>query len=116
VALTVVGIAGEVGHRFRFDTGCDTTMVSEDVAAVLGVPAGGTPVGIRGSTGTASGRLVAVTFRFPPDEIGGLAGPVLSSTWIVVATGTNLALLSLHEVLSRFYISTDDTDMYFTNR
>src|SRR5262245_43511391 len=86
--LTVIGSAGEVARLFRFDTGCDITTVSEDVATLLGLPVGGTSVGMRGSTGTAVGRLVPVTFRFPPDEISGLPEREVSSTWMVVAVGT----------------------------
>jgi hypothetical protein len=116
VPLTVIGSAGEVDRLFRFDSGCDITTVSEDVAILLGLPVGGRAIGIRGSTGTAVGRLVPATFRFPPDEVSGLPERNVSSTWMVVAAGANVALLSLHEVHSRFYLGTDDTDMYFTNR
>ena len=114
--LTVVSSTGEAERLFRFDTGCDVTTVSEDVATLLGLPPGGTPVGMRGSTGTAVGRLVPVTFRFPPDEISGLLEREVTSTWMVVAAGPNVALVSLHDVRSCFYISTDDKEMYFTNR
>lgn len=80
VRLTVVRSGGEIEHVFRFDTGCDTTMVSEDVATKLGLPAGGVSVPIRGSTGSGAGRLVAVTFRFPPDEFSGRPEPDVPST------------------------------------
>ncbi len=116
VPLIVVSAGGEVEHAFRFDTGCDFTTVSEDVATALGLPAGGTPTSVRGSTGTASGRLVPVTFRFPPDGISGLPQAAVSSMWIVTAGQTNVALLSFQEVDERFYIGTDDIDMYFTRR
>jgi hypothetical protein len=116
VPLTVVTPNGEVERTFRFDTGCDITTVSEDVATALGLPAGGTPIGVRGSTASGAGRLVAVTFCFPPDAISGLPGPDVSSMWIAVAGRTNLALLSFQEVHDRYFIGTDDTDMYFTNR
>lgn len=114
--LTVVGAAGEVERLFRFDTGCDITTVSEDVAALLGLPSGGTPVGMRGSTGTATARLVPVTFRFPPDEISGRNEREVSSTWMAVAAGTNVALVSLHDVRARYYIGTTDDEVSFTNR
>jgi len=116
VPLTVVGSAGEATYMFRFDTGCDVTTVSEDVATSLGLPTGGTPLGVRGSTGTASGRLVPVTFRFPPDMISGLPRSPVSSMWIVLSGRTRLALLSLREAEMHFYIGTDDTYMTFTNR
>jgi hypothetical protein len=35
---------------------------------------------------------------------------------MVVAAGTNVALVSLHEVHEHFYIGTDDMFMSFTNR
>ncbi|MCI0702445.1 MAG: retroviral-like aspartic protease family protein [Planctomycetia bacterium] len=116
VFLTVIGSNGEVEHPFRFDTGADVTMVSEDVATVLGLPAGGTSVSITGSTGTGTGRLVPVTFRFPPDAFSGTPEPDVSSMWVVIAGRTQLALLSLQEVHRHFTISTDDEFMYFLKR
>ena len=114
--LTVVTPAGEGRQLFRFDTGADITMVSEDVAVRLGLPPGGALVPISGSTATGVGRLVPVMFRFPPDMISGWPGPAVASTWAVVAGRTRLALVSLHEVDARFYLGTDDTDMSFTDR
>jgi hypothetical protein len=116
VPLTVVNPVGEATRTFRFDTGCDITTVSEDVATALGLPAGGTPIGVRGSTATGTGRLVAVSFRLPPDAISGLLSPVLSSMWIVVPGRKSLALLCLQEVHDQYFISTDDAYIYFTNR
>jgi hypothetical protein len=116
VPLTVIGSIGEATYTFRFDTGCDVTTVSEDVAAARGLPTGGTTLGVRGSTGTASGRLVPVTFRFPPDMISGSQRPPVTSLWIVLGGRTRLALLSLREAEFHFYIGTDDTYMTFTNR
>src|SRR5436305_1276764 len=98
VPLTIVGVGSEKTREFRFDTGCDITTVSEDVATALGLPSGGTPISMRGSTGTASGRLVPVTFRFPPDMISGLPRPPVASMWLVTAGQTDLALLSFHEI------------------
>lgn len=116
VPLTVIGSAGEVDQPFRFDTGCEITMVSEDVAAALGLPAGGTPVAITGSTGTATGRLVPVTFRFPPDALSGLPAADVSSVWIVTAARTQLCLLGLQDVHDLYTFWTDDTDVYFNSR
>jgi hypothetical protein len=116
VMLTVVGSMGEVSRFFRFDTGCDITTVSEDVAATLSLPSGGTPISVRGSTATTSGRIVPVTFRFPPDFISGLPRPPVNSEWIVAAGQTNVALLSFHEVDQWFYIGTSDDEMSFTDR
>ena len=74
---------------FRFDTGCDVTTVSEDVAAALGLPAGGTrDQRVRGDREPVAGRLVTVRFRFPPDAISGYRKDTLSSTWIVIAGRT----------------------------
>lgn len=114
VALTVIGSLGEVEHTFRFDTGCDVTTVSEDVA--LGLPAGGPPVQLSGSTAAGVGRLVPVTFRFPPDGISGRPRPATTSTWAVVAGRTRLALLNFHEVDVWFYLGTNDAEMTFTDR
>jgi hypothetical protein len=55
-------------------------------------------------------------FRFPPDAVSGLPSPPVASTWLVVMGRTNIALLSLQEVHEHYLISTDDTDVYFTNR
>jgi hypothetical protein len=116
VPLTILAASGEVELSFRFDTGCDVTTVSEDVAAALGLPAGGPPIRVSGATGTGAGRLVSVTFRFPPDAISGVSEVAVSSTWIVLAGRTALALLSFQEVHTRYSIGTDDAYMYFTNR
>ena len=114
--LTVTGPQGEAGCSFRFDTGCDITMVSEDVATALGLPSGGRPITVAGSTGTAAGRLVPVIFRFPPDEISGLPEAEVFSMWIVTGARTQLALVGLQDVHAHFAVGTDDTYMYFTNR
>lgn len=114
--LTAVTPTGEARQLFRFDTGADITVVSEDVAVRLGLPPGGTPVRLSGSTATGVGRLVPVTFRFPPDMISGRPRPTVTSTWVVVDGRTRLALVSLHEIDAWFYLGTDDTDMSFTDR
>jgi hypothetical protein len=116
VELGVLGTRGRTARAFQFDTGAALTTVSEDVATALGLPTGGAPVGVRGSAGATSGRLVTVTFRFPPDEISGTLEPDVTSMWIVVPGATNLALLSLQDVHEHFALGTDDAHMYFTNR
>jgi hypothetical protein len=116
IDLVVIGSNGEVEYAFQFDTGCVITTVSEDVGALMGLPTGGTPVQVGGALGFGVGRLVPVVFRFPPDQISGRPRPAVSSTWVVVAGRTGIALLSLQEVHDRFYINTDDKEMYFTNR
>jgi hypothetical protein len=116
VRLVVLGPGGEVGQRFRFDTGADFTTVSEDVAAALGLPAGGTPTPVGGATGTATGRLVDVTFRFPPDAVSGAVRVPVSSTWLVLGGRRNVALLGLQDVHRHFTLSTDDDFMYFVAR
>ncbi|MBX9585005.1 MAG: retropepsin-like domain-containing protein [Gemmataceae bacterium] len=104
--LTVIGGRhGDKERMFRFDTGCEITTVSEDVAAALGLPAGGRPVGMRGSTGSGSARFVPVRLRFPPDPYGG-PGVEVDSTWAVVRGPTNLALLGFQEVHRHFTIMT----------
>jgi hypothetical protein len=116
VGLSVLGARGETAHWFRFDTGCDITTLSEDVATALGLPLGGASVTIRGSTGTSAGRLIDVRFRFPPDDLSGNPEPLLAARWAVVNGRTDLALLSLHDVHEHFALWTDDTHLYFTNR
>lgn len=116
VLLFVGGASGETVHSFRFDTGCDITTVSEDVATALGLPPGGPTVTIRGATGNRSGRLIDVRFRFPPDDLSGNPAPLRAARWAVVSGRTDLALLSLHDVHEHFALWTDDTHMYFTNR
>lgn len=116
VPLAVDTPAGPAAEFFRFDTGADVTTVSEDVAAALGLSAGGTPVHVTGSTATGVGRLVPVTFRFPPDMISGLPRPAVTSTWAVLPSRTKLALLGFTDVETWFYLVTDDLNMTFTNR
>ena len=116
VRLVVLGSGGEVEQPFRFDTGADFSTVSEDVAAALGLPAGGTPTGVGGATGTVTGRLVGVTFRFPPDEVSGAVRNSVASTWVVVPGRMGVALLGLQDVHRHFTLSTDDAFMYFVAR
>src|SRR5262245_37837852 len=116
VPITVIGDSGEVEQSFRFDTACDITTVSDDVAAALGLPAGGIVLGVAGVTGAGAGRLVPVTFRFPPDALSGAPDPAVSSTWFVVAGRSDIALLSLQELHAHYSLGTDDKYMYFTKR
>jgi hypothetical protein len=112
VPLKVSGASGDVGHEFTFDTGCEVTMVSEDVATKLGLPKGGRLVKVSGSTARGSGRLVDVRFRFPPTPIGH-SGLQVSSTWVVVAGVTDLALLGFMEVHRNFCVHSHEFAMYF---
>lgn len=116
VPLAVVTPAGDIAQFFRFDTGADLTTVSEDVAARLVLPAGGAAVHVTGSTGGASGRLVTVEFRFPPDMLSGLVRPPVTSVWAVVPGRTRLALLSFSDAEPWFYLVTDDRYMTFNDR
>ena len=54
-------------------------MVSEDIAAVLELPAGGRAVNVAGTTGRGGGRMVDVQFRFP-QTIGGERGLEVTSS------------------------------------
>src|SRR5262245_61096746 len=92
VPLTVLGPPKPEEQFFIFDTGCEVTMVSEDVATKLGLPAGGRPVNVHGLLGGGSGRLVDVRFRFPKTLSGG-PGLEVDSTWVVTSGRQNLALL-----------------------
>jgi hypothetical protein len=112
VPLTVIGARGDVEHRFIFDTGCEITTVSEDVATRLGLPTGGRPVSMHGLSGAATGRLVNVRFRFPR-TVSGTPGLEVDSTWVVTGGRTNLALLGFREVERRFCIRTLEFDTYF---
>ena len=112
VPLTVHGTRGRRQSRFIFDTGCEVTMVSEDVATAMGLPAGGHTVNVSGLTGTGSGRLVDVRFRFPETMSGG-PGLEVSSTWVVLGGRRNLALLGFQEVHRHFRVWTLEFDMYF---
>ncbi len=113
VSLVVSGRHGDIEQRFIFDTGCEVTMVSEDVAAALGLPAGGRSVNVSGSTAGGFGRLVDVRFRFPPTPIGN-AGLQVDSTWVVVSGVTGLALLGFMEVHRHFRIHSQEFLMFFT--
>lgn len=113
VPLTVLGGRhGDVMFPFRFDTGADLTTVSEDVAAALGLPTSGSPIGVGGSTGTGAGWLVPVRFHFPT-ESAGVPGLAVDSTWVVLRGRTNVALLGLVDVHRHFSISTFTTEMIF---
>ncbi|MBX9623073.1 MAG: hypothetical protein K2X82_04590 [Gemmataceae bacterium] len=105
------GRVGPAFRRFRFDTGCNVTTVSEDVAAGLGLPPGGRTVTVGGSTGRATGRLVPVRFRFPTSPSG--PGLVVDSTWVVTSGRRNVALLGFQEVHRHFWVRTEQFEMWF---
>jgi Aspartyl protease len=103
--------AGEVERDFVFDTGCEITTVSEDLAAGLGLPPGGRELGVTGLTGGGRGRLVEVRFRFPGlDRAPGLE---VNSTWVVITGRTNLALLGFQEVHRHFQVKLFEFEVYF---
>lgn len=112
VPLTVLGLPAPIKHDFVFDTGCEVTMVSQDVAAELGVPEGGRRLQVHGLVGGGTGRLVNVRFRFPETMIGD-PGLEVDSIWVVVSGRRNLALLGFQEVHRHFRIWTLEFDMYF---
>lgn len=112
VPLRIVGSRRTVEQRFIFDTGCEITMVSEDIAARLDLPAGGRPVSVHGLTPGSRGRLVDVRFRFP-NTVSGQPGLESTSTWVVLANRNKLALLGFREVERHFCIRTLEFDMYF---
>jgi hypothetical protein len=113
VPLVVSGPRGDIEHEFIFDTGCEVTMVSEDVATKLGLASGGQAVNVTGSTAGGVGRLVDVCFRFPPTPIGNL-GIQVDSVWVVVTGVTNLALLGFMEVHRHFRVHSQEYLMFFT--
>jgi hypothetical protein len=102
----------EIDHPFIFDTGCEITMVSEDVAGALGLPDGGRVVNVKGSVGHGKGRLVEVRFRFPRSANGKL-GVECMSNWVVVSGARKIALLGFQEVHKHFCIRTLEFDVYF---
>ena len=112
VPLTVTGRHGAITQPFLFDTGCQITTVSEDVAEVLGLPSGGRPVTMRGATAGGSGRLVDVRFRFPntPNNEAGLE---VDSTWVVTSGQRGVALLGFMEVHRHFQLKLFEFDAYF---
>ncbi len=112
VPLAVPGPRGDRRHEFIFDTGCEITMVSEDIATKLGLPTGGRAVNVTGTTGKGYGRVVDVRFRFPSDPNGKL-GLDVDSTWVVVAGVTDLALLGFMEVHRHFCIRSQEFEMFF---
>ena len=114
--LAVLDGQEERSHPFLFDTGCAMTTVSEDVAALLGLPAGGTSIGVGAAIGSARGRIVDVDFRFPPDAISEAEDDPDSARWIVVDGRRGVALLCFLDVHRRFTISADDDTMYFASR
>lgn len=116
VTLTILAPSGDFRRPFLFDSGCGLTTVSEDVAAAIHLPAGGQLIAVSSAVGTGTGRLVPVSFRFPPDSISGVVGDPVDSMWVVISGRTKLALLGLHEVHLHYTISTDDDTMYFMSR
>ncbi len=112
VPLAVPGPRGDRRHEFIFDTGCEITMVSEDIATKLGLPIGGQLVNVTGSTAKGFGRLVDVHFRFPPDP-NGKPGLEVDSTWVVVSGVTDLALLGFMEVHRHFCIRSQEFEIFF---
>jgi hypothetical protein len=129
VVLTVIGSDGlEASRAFRFDTGCGATTIDEEVATALGIPTGvGRPLDVHGSTGTAGGRVVAVTYRFPDEadfhSDGDVTRPgltVADAEWVVVplpqrrpgAPKRNIALLGFRDVHLRFAVWTTPHDLF----
>lgn len=96
---------------FIFDTGCEVSMVSEDVAARLRLPAGGRPAGVIGSTARGTGRIVPVRFHFA-------AAPDLAidSEWVVMPGVTNTRLLALRDILPHFEFRTLNMSLYFARK
>ena len=82
----------------------------------MGLPAGGVTLSVATAGWHHPGRLVPVRFRFPPDDLSGVAGPEVASAWVVVAGRRRVALIGLQEVHAHFTLSTDDTFMYFHSR
>jgi predicted aspartyl protease len=112
VPLTVVGRHGEVTQAFLFDTGCQVSTVSEDIAEALGLPTGGRDVNIRGATAEGRARLVEVRFRFPTTT-SGVPGLEVNSTWMVTSGQPNVALLGFMEVHRSFQVKMHEFDAYF---
>jgi predicted aspartyl protease len=104
----------KASQNFLFDTGCQITTVSEDVAAALGLPPddGTRRVRVTGASGKTAGRLMDVTFRFPT-TVSGTPGLEVSSTWVVAGGQSNLALLGFQEVHRHFSVKTYEFDVYF---
>jgi hypothetical protein len=112
VPLTVRGSRGALEQQFIFDTGCQITTVSEDVAVRLGLSPGGRAVNMHGLVGGGTGRLVEVQFQFPR-TVSGTPGVQVTSTWVVLSGARHLALLGFREVERLFCIRTLEFDMYF---
>jgi predicted aspartyl protease len=73
--LTVETMIGRAGpYRFLIDTGADRTVVSDDVAAALGLPAGGAVI-VQGITSSAP----AATARLPGLSFGSIALPAMTA-------------------------------------
>lgn len=108
-------VGGPMRIELLLDSGCRITTVSEDVAARLGLPAGGRPVTSRGIGGAAAGRLVPVRFRFVFSA--GVFGPATDTHWVVVPPGRrSLRLLALRDVLPHFEVRTLNADVYFVRK
>ena len=93
---------------FIFDTGCEVSIVSEDVAAFFGLPGGGRPVSVRALIAGGAGRIVPVRFRFAD-----VPGVEIDTEWVVVAGRTNVRLLALRDVLPHFEVRTLNMNLYF---
>ena len=116
VPVTILTDVGATEIALRLDTGAYITTISEDVAALCGLPPGGTPISLTGIGGRVAGRLIDVRVRFPPDAISGTAGREVTARWAVIPGRTDTKLLSLMDVHEHFSIGTDDAFMHFAER
>ncbi len=96
---------------FIFDTGAEVTMVSEDIARDLNLPAGGRPVSVAGSVSSGTGRLVPVAFRFAAEP-----GLTVATEWVVLPGNRKIAILGLRDVLPHFVVRAEDFDLYFIRK
>ena len=112
VNITVIGSGRQKSQPFIFDTGCEITTVSEDLAVKLGLPSGGRSLNVKGVTSREKGRIVDVRFRFP-NILNGQLGLECQSKWVIVSGVKNRALLGFQEVHKHFSIRAFEFDMYF---
>lgn len=96
---------------FVLDTGCEVSMVSEDVAVLLGLPASGRAANVSAVLTGGSGRIVPVRFRY-----AAIPDVEVDTEWVVVGGQTRLRLLALRDILPHFEIRTLNMNLYLLRK
>jgi len=112
VELVCVGPgAPDESTPFLFDTAASFTLVSEDIAQVLRLPAHGESISIRGIGGRVEGQLVPVAFRFTKEPNLSL---IVKTHWVILPPGTTgIKILALRDVLPTYWLGMKGSELRF---